>query len=588
MKITRNIQNAFREIGHSIRRFPLTVLFLVACTFINARMIEGVSDEYTQLLFTGLIGALTSAVGQMVYERFYSSKNIRYAIMGISMALTSVYYLILNRQEEIEQSLYIRTAVVLLALFITFIWIPTLKNERIAFHQSFLSAFKAFVITILFTSVLALGVVLITQAINFLLFRLDGDLLFHLLNIIASFFAPVYFLSMTPDFMDKEEEENITNVSVVLERMLSFILIPLLSIYTLILILYLIINIRQDFWMDNLLEPLLVSYTLMGIIIVLLASNLTNQMSEVFLKIFPKIFLPIVIFQTISSVLKIGEMGITHGRYYVILFGLFAIAAGVIFSFNRPKTFGWIAVILITLATISSIPPVDAFSISKRNQVHLLEEKLNEVGLLQNNQLVSNKEVSLEDRRIITEVVTYLADMGYAKDIEYLPKDFEVYNEFGETFGFEMTFPGDASYEDYGRFAYSENEFDIVYDLQGEDMFTRQSVSIYYDGEKEVLEDVSFTADQEYTISRDVVANELIVEVIDANNQSVITVNTTEIFEQMFAGTEDGSHTVYQNNIEDTTFIEENERVRMKFVVVAVEDTPDYYSADYYMFVDIK
>lgn len=588
MRITQSFQNAFREIGHSIRRFPLTVLFFVAFAFINGRLIEGATDDYNQLLFTVLIGAMTSAVGQLVYERFYSSKNTRFITMGISAGLTLIYYLLLNVQDEIEQSLYIRTGVALFALFIAFIWIPSLNNERVAFHQSFLSAFKAGVTTFLFTSVLALGVVLITQAINFLLFRLDGNLLSHLLNLIVSLFAPIYFLSMTPDFMDSQQETSFSNVSLVLERLLSYIIIPLLSVYTFILILYLIINIRQNFWMDNLLEPLLVSYTLIGIIVVLLASNLSNRISEVFLTIFPKIFLPIVIFQTISSILKIREMGITHGRYYVILFGVFAIVAGVIFSFSRPKNYGWIAVVLLVLATISIVPPVDAFSVSKRNQIKLLEEKLSEVELLQNNRLVPNNEVSVEDRRTITQIVTYVSDMGYAEDIDYLPEDFEVYNDFDESFGFEMTYPGDDSFEDSGRFAYSENEFDVVHDIQEEDMFTRQYVSFNKDAETDSLEEVSFSVDQEYTVSRKVIDNELVLEVFDADDQSLITVNATEVFEQIFDGNEDISNVTYQSDIENTTFSEENDQVRMKFIVVALEDTPDYYSADFYLFIDIK
>lgn len=588
MRVIQSFQNSFREIGHSIRRFPLTVVFLVIFTFINGRMIEGVFEEYTQLLFTVLVGAVTSAVGQLIYERFYSSKNSRLIMMGVSIGLTVIYYLLLNNQSEIEQSLYIRTSVVLFALFITFIWIPSLKNEQIFFHQSFLAAFKAVAITFLFTSVLVLGIVLIIQAIDFLLFSMDDNLLSHLLNILVSLFAPVYFLSMTPEFKGGEPRASFTNISVVLERMLTFILIPLLSVYTVVLILYLLINIRQDFWMDNLLEPLLVSYTLMGIIIVLLASNLSNRVSRVFLKIFPKIFLPIVIFQTISSLLKIREMGITHGRYYVIMFGIFAIVAGIIFSFNRPKNYGWLAAILIILASISAIPPVDAFTVSKKNQINLLEEKLVEANLLQNNQLIPNKEVSLEDKEIITELVTYLAGLGFTDELSYLPKDFEVYEDFDETFGFTMTYPGDNSYQNNGKFAYLEDEYSMVQYIQEEDMFTRQYSSFNKEDKNDLLEEISFSIDQEYTVIRKVENQKLVLEVLDANSQPLIIVDATEVFDQVFDDRANVNQTVNLNDLEDASFVEENERVKLRFVVISIEDTPDYYSTDFYLFIDIK
>ncbi len=340
--------------------------------------------------------------------------------------------------------------------------------------------------------------------------------------------------------------------------------------------------------MDNLLEPLLVSYTLMGIIIVLLASNLSNRVSRVFLKIFPKIFLPIVIFQTISSVLKIREMGITHGRYYVIMFGIFAIAAGIIFSFNRPKNYGWLAAILIVLAGISAIPPVDAFTVSKKNQINLLEEKLVEANLLQNNQLIPNKEVSLEDKEIITELVTYLAGLGYTDELSYLPKDFEVYEDFDETFGFTMTYPGDNSYQNNGKFAYLEDEYSMVQYIQEEDMFTRQYGSFNKEDKNDLLEEISFTIDQEYTVIRKVENQKLVLEVLDANSQPLIIVDATEVFDQVFDDRANVNQTVNLNDLEDASFVEENERVKLRFVVISIEDTPDYYSTDFYLFIDIK
>nr|WP_238321825.1 DUF4153 domain-containing protein [Carnobacterium jeotgali] len=109
-------------------------------------------------------------------------------------------------------------------------------------------------------------------------------------------------------------------------------LIPLTAIFTVILLVYLLQNITGDFWTNNLLEPMLVSYSVTVILVYLLASNIETKSALLFRKIFPKVLVPIVLFQTISSVLKIQETGLTHGRYYVILFGLFAVIAGLIFS----------------------------------------------------------------------------------------------------------------------------------------------------------------------------------------------------------------------------------------------------------------
>ncbi len=589
MRIIEGFRNASVDIVHSIRRFPLTVLFLIAFTFFNARNIEQASDNYTRYLFTILLGAFVSAVGQLIYERFYSSKNqyVRWGIMAVSIGLTAAYYLMLGVQEEVEVSLYIRTAVALLALFIAFIWIPTINNDRVAFHQSFLSAFKAIVTTFLFAGVLAIGTVLIYQAIHFLLFELDEDILWHLLNLIGSFFTPLYFLALTPNFIEGGQQNNLL-VPAILERLLSFIVIPLLLIYTLVLIAYILINIGDDFWTDNLLEPLLVSYALIGIIVLLLSTNLNNRINTLFQNIFPKIFLPIVIFQTIASLLKIREMGITHGRYYVILFGVFAIVAGILFSLNRPKNYGWLAVVLLVLATISIVPPVDAFSVSKRNQLQLFEEKLTETGLLQNNQIVPSGEVPTEDKVALTKVTTYLSEMGYTDNIDYLPEDFEVYSDFSETFGFEMTYSGEGASENLGKFAYFENEYDIMLNIQEEDLFTRQYVGFNKEEDVQPLSERTFTIDENEMVMRILIEDGLVLEFIDNEGNRTLTVNADELFSELSTAGSVSEQVTIDKDFGNATFIEENSQMRVKILLIHLEDTPDYYSADFYLFIDIK
>src|SRR5699024_8973879 len=163
-----------------------------------------------------------------------------------------------------------------------------------------------------------------------------------------------------------------------------YIIIPLTMVYTVILLIYVLLNITGDFWKDNLLEPMLISYAVIVILVFFLASSLDNMLVTLFKNIFPKILIlivlfltiaylfknifpiiliPIVLFQTIASFLKIEDTGVTYGRYYVIMFGLFALISGVVFSFFSMKKHGWIALSLIIFAIISITPPVDSFSV---------------------------------------------------------------------------------------------------------------------------------------------------------------------------------------------------------------------------------
>lgn len=95
---------------------------------------------------------------------------------------------------------------------------------------------------------LAAGISAIFYATDYLLFNIDYKMLTHLLNIVGPLFAPIYFLSMTPLYPGKREEmipdeawakrgetlERQFMVPRFLEVLISYIIIPLTAIYTLI------------------------------------------------------------------------------------------------------------------------------------------------------------------------------------------------------------------------------------------------------------------------------------------------------------------------------------------------------------------
>ena len=377
VRIRESFSRSLAGMRASVERYPLTVLFLVAVAVVNGIQIEQSQGEQ-RLMFSLLLGAMLSVVGQALYERFGSEVRQRYLWMGLSIISALVYYWMAGPIDENYLAISIRTSVALFALFIAFIWIPTIRKDDLAFHRRFLAAFQSFFISLIFSAVLAGGISAVFNAVHYLLFSLDFKLLGHLLNPVYTLFAPLYFLSLMPDDREPSADRSRRPVAVpvFLDRLLSYIVIPLLAVYTLILVVYVLLNITGDFWTDNLLEPLLVSYAIIGIIVLILSYNLDNRWAALFRRIFPKVLIPIVVFQTIASILRISQMGITHGRYYVILFGIFAAIVGVVFSFMKVKNHGWIAAALLILAALSIVPPIDAFTVSRNNQIAFLEKNL--------------------------------------------------------------------------------------------------------------------------------------------------------------------------------------------------------------------
>lgn len=463
--MARNFKMREKWIGtmNAIVRFPLTVILLLAAVVMNTLAINQFdNDTFLKLTISFILGAFVYTVFQLIYERTDMKPVWRYLFIGISIVTSALYYfLIINSDWSVEITL--RTTVVFFILLVLFLWVPAVKS-RIDFNQTFMAAFKGFFTAVFFNGVLFLGIVLVFGATDMLLFSVDEKAYIHAANIIFIFLAPIHFLSQIPYYPGRNEleaavlpvveDEAADNVTIneekakkeevfhkqitparFLEALISYVIIPISAVFTIILLLYIITNITGEFWTDNLMEPLLVIYSIVVIIVYLLASTINNVFTRCFRMIFPKVLVPVVLFQTAASVLKIGDTGITYGRYYVIMFGLFATVAGIIFCFLPVRNNGLIAPILIVLSVISILPVIDAFSLSKANQTERLVSTLERNGMLKDGMLKPASDLSDKDKQVIISAVNYLNNMQYTKDIKWLQGYNQTY-DFEAAFGF--------------------------------------------------------------------------------------------------------------------------------------------------------
>ena len=476
----KNLRTRFLGLTNTVSRFPITILCLLIATVLNTIVIiTNVNDNYPRLIFAILIGAAVYAVLQMIYEGFCRKTIYRVLFMVLSITAALVY-LFTVRNSFFHTEVVIRTIVILFILLIAFLWVPSIQSE-VTFNESFMAAFKAFFVSLFFSGITFLGTALIIGTLNKLLFRVDSTYYTHAANIIFVLYAPLYFFSLIPlysgnrtseedgseaaDIVDNLSEPSLEEVSDserkaaaadsegnrfhkaveaprFLENLLSFVIVPVTAIFTVILLIYIIVNITGEFWTDNLLEPLLVSYSITVIIVYLLTSRLKNRIAVRFRRIFPKVLVPVVLFQTIASILKIGESGVTYGRYYVILFGVFATIAGLLFCFLPVRKNGLIAPVLILLATLSVLPPVDAFTISQVSQTARLKNILIENEMLSDNVITPNSKLASADKQAIREIMDYLERMRALDRIEWL-KGYHP-SEFYSTFGFSPNWYDDS------------------------------------------------------------------------------------------------------------------------------------------------
>jgi hypothetical protein len=599
MKMIEKVRDKLSGLIEAVSRYPLTVLFLLAAAVTVSMTIRQEVDYYKYFL-TFFVGAGLSFTSQALWERFFDRPAARWALMALCLFLALGYFLIVKPG---TWETWIRTAIALFALCMAFIWVPTIKNS-ITFNESFMAAFKALFNALLFSGVLFFGITIILRATDALIFRVSEQALMHCANVIFIIFAPLYLLSLIPVYpgasdknRSKEQLEanremivKTSNCPRFLEILISYIIIPLLTVFTLILVFYIVRNITGRFWTDNLLEPMLVGFAITVILVYILASRLDNKFAALFRKIFPKVLVPIVLFQIVSSVLRIGDAGITHGRYFVILFGIYAAVSGVLLSFLPVRKNGIIAALLIVFAFISIMPPVDAYSISRTSQIKTLTRTLQNNGMLQDNKLIPKGSIPEEDQKIISYTVSYLGSLGYTKDIPWLGKDFDVYNDFYITFGFnrfeEARF-GEAS---LNLFLNPQAPIPIA----GYDILVR--TEFYYDPYSETTEDklCDFEkAGSAYSLHRALQPSPGSIWLEDALGREMIRIDMKAVYDAFYDAAA-GGQGVRKDSADpgQMTFSQENEQVLMTLVannVMIDKADPDMpYSGDFYVLVMIK
>ena len=617
MKRLEKIFNRLKGLTDAMARYPLSVIFLVLAVVINAYAIESDTFNSFKYLMALGVGTILAASLQMVYEHFLEKGYIRLILMSLAAVITLGYYLIIRSTSEITMEISIKTGVAIFALVMFFIWVPSIKS-RITFNESFLAAFKGFFTSLLFSLTMFFGVTLIVMATNLLLFTVDEKANIHGANIIFILFGIMYFLSLTPLFppvkvkekskpssgltdqnkikpahhLQEEVDINTQNEPLsiqfmrkaikcpkFLEILISYIIIPLTAVFTIILFLYILINIRGSFWEENLLEPMLVSYAVTVILVYILSSTLGNKFASIFRKVFPKVLLPIVLFQTIASVLKIGEMGITHGRYYVILFGIFAIIAGIVFSFLDVSKNGIIAAVLIVFSLISIIPTIDAFTVAKNNQMSILEDTLIKNGMLKDGKLTGDNSISDEDKSKITSSFQYLRQMDYTGDIEWHQYNDE-YTDFHKIFGFDES----ETYINAEKYLYINTKENLNLNIQDYDLFATTNIGI-----KENSEICSFEKDgSKYYLKQSVTDGSVKMNLLNEDKQEIISFSMDKI-EERFKNYSGGESLV---DMDELIFSETNEKAEIKIITrdININKGKNFseINATIFVFIDLK
>lgn len=132
---------------------------------------------------------------------------------------------------------------------------------------------------------------------------------------------------------------------------------------------------------------------------------------------------------------RIYQYGITENRYYILVLGIWISLIMLYFSIKKPLKNIIIPISLSVIVLNSVLGPLSSYSISKYSQNRRLNDILNRNSMLLGGSIVSNPDVSDDDKREISNIINYF-DMSHSlDDIKILNDDFETI-DMSDVFGF--------------------------------------------------------------------------------------------------------------------------------------------------------
>lgn len=458
----------------SLKRFPEAILMAAATIsvliFLNHLDIH--SRKETEELLTRIsmvlaLGVPLSLSIKVFFERVPSlKKSIKTSIYIAAVAgLLFYYFFLLKDLNMVSITRYIAFSI---SFYFIFAFIPYFYRKE-NYELYVIKLFTSFIITYLYSLILYLGLAAMLFTID-QLFSVDisGKLYFDIWLIVAGVFAPAFFLSDIPEY---GKEFHIESYPKVLKVLLLYIVMPLIVAYSTILYAYFakIIVTRQ--WPGGIVSHLVLWYSIISTLVIFFVYPLrnTNQWTRIFVSLFPKFILPLMVMMFVSMGIRINAYGITENRYFVIVAGLWVTGCMIYFIFtkNARNIVLPISIALISMLSVSG--PWSSYSVSKLSQNMRFEKILIKYDMLSDGSITKPpQDLPNKDKKEISGIISYFNRYHSLSDLKHLPEGFKT-NQMENVFGFKLYYDIRGNKDMY--FSHNVIEDKVFIDVKDYDYF---------------------------------------------------------------------------------------------------------------------
>ena len=364
----------------AFRRFPATLLTAFAGT-IAVLFLLGY-DRTPWLLKTWLLAQLglplfTGLTALAESRGWRMPRHLALLAGGLVLLALYGWSLPASLPDDFTRMHAIRFAVLLAVAHLFVAVAPYLNQLKVsAFWDYNRQIFATIVVGAAYTFILWGGLSLAMLASGELFnLNMAGENYVRLFAVLAGIFNTVFFLYHYPTQYARDEPE--TDYNAVFRNLCKYILIPIVTLYFLILYAYSFkILVRWELpngWVTGLVIGFSVAGIFTYLLNYLLPLHDDNPTPRVYRKWFWWVLLPMIVLLFVAVGRRISDYGITESRYFGLLLGCWLLVCCGYFIFSKFDNIKFIPISLGLFGLVSVFGPLNAFQVSARSQAGILQ-----------------------------------------------------------------------------------------------------------------------------------------------------------------------------------------------------------------------
>jgi len=422
------IQFLFESAWDAAKRFPLVLLAAILATGqAILHMEHDIPFRDSNLVFTFLLGIPLF----LSLNLFLQSKNLwspLYRLLaGIGGALL-LFGFHWAYASDTGASFLIRYFHASLALHLLVSFSAFINSDSDAsFWEMNKIIFLRVMMSALYAAVFFVGLVIAMGTIDKLFDTAIEERHYAQLWFISAFLLQTwYFLAGLPKGLSAPLKASVFPKA--LKFFVQYLLIPLVSVYIVILYVYMAKIFVTQSWPQGYIGWLVSAMSVLGIFNLLLIDperkNKQSPWIATYSRLYYILILPLLMMLFIAIGKRISEYGLTEKRYFLVALGVLLFGLALYFIFSKKKNIKVIPVSLFFAAIFSFWGPWGAYQVSLKSQHHRAEKILQKNGLLVGGKIVvATSEVSEEDQRQLSSIFNYILRNHGAQSLSpWLPR----------------------------------------------------------------------------------------------------------------------------------------------------------------------